>query len=206
MDHSKTTLRNTNLVERTLMIMGKDVPKIETINIIDWRLIIAMKNAVIVPPVIIIFHVPFAYRPFSDDLRDSLQISDPSPRILQLSIAKVTNPNYVPPKSVSGSMWKKQFLMHFVTCSMFVTVMCSPLISRCVFSFSSCLFSPLIKWIFLSALCLMYQSGFDERSRTTMHIIELTLSNCGSWWEVYGRLLRQLGLGSGHRSRRNERD
>uniref|UniRef100_A0A8C6BJ53 Sperm microtubule associated protein 2 like n=1 Tax=Monodon monoceros TaxID=40151 RepID=A0A8C6BJ53_MONMO len=38
-------------------------------------------------------------RPFSDYLRDSLQISDPSPRILQLAIAKVTNPNYVPPKS-----------------------------------------------------------------------------------------------------------
>uniref|UniRef100_A0A8C0HSV3 Theg spermatid protein like n=1 Tax=Balaenoptera musculus TaxID=9771 RepID=A0A8C0HSV3_BALMU len=38
-------------------------------------------------------------RPFSDYLRDSLQISDPSPRILQLSIAKATNPNYVPPKS-----------------------------------------------------------------------------------------------------------
>ncbi|KAM9087191.1 sperm microtubule associated protein 2-like [Megaptera novaeangliae] len=38
-------------------------------------------------------------RSFSDYLRDSLQISDPSPRILQLSIAKATNPNYVPPKS-----------------------------------------------------------------------------------------------------------
>ncbi|XP_059867722.1 sperm microtubule associated protein 2-like [Delphinus delphis] len=38
-------------------------------------------------------------RPFSDYLRDSLQISDPSPRILQLSIPKVTNPNYVPPRS-----------------------------------------------------------------------------------------------------------
>ncbi|XP_061047387.1 sperm microtubule associated protein 2-like [Eubalaena glacialis] len=38
-------------------------------------------------------------RPFSDYFRDSLQISDPSPRILQLSIAKATNPNYVPPKS-----------------------------------------------------------------------------------------------------------
>ncbi|KAM7243209.1 hypothetical protein CapIbe_005703 [Capra ibex] len=40
-------------------------------------------------------------RPFSDYLiRDSLQFSDPSPRILQLSVAKATNPNYVPPKSI----------------------------------------------------------------------------------------------------------
>ncbi|XP_057585293.1 testicular haploid expressed gene protein-like [Hippopotamus amphibius kiboko] len=40
-------------------------------------------------------------KPFSDHLtRDSLQTSDPSPRILQLSVAKATNPNYVPPKSV----------------------------------------------------------------------------------------------------------
>ncbi|XDB51411.1 PREDICTED: testicular haploid expressed gene protein-like [Capra hircus] len=40
-------------------------------------------------------------RPFSDYLiRDSLQFSDPSPRILRLSVAKATNPNYVPPKSI----------------------------------------------------------------------------------------------------------
>nr|XP_058922090.1 testicular haploid expressed gene protein-like [Kogia breviceps] len=41
----------------------------------------------------------FKKGPFSDYLRDSLQISDPSPWILQLSIAKVTNPNCIPPKS-----------------------------------------------------------------------------------------------------------
>ncbi|XP_027401105.1 testicular haploid expressed gene protein-like [Bos indicus x Bos taurus] len=40
-------------------------------------------------------------RPFSDYLiRGSLQFSDPSPRILRLSMAKATNPNYVPPKSI----------------------------------------------------------------------------------------------------------
>ncbi|XP_065770208.1 sperm microtubule associated protein 2-like [Muntiacus reevesi] len=40
-------------------------------------------------------------RPFSDYLiRDSVQFSDPSPRILRLSRAKATNPNYVPPKSI----------------------------------------------------------------------------------------------------------
>ncbi|XP_047575341.1 testicular haploid expressed gene protein-like isoform X4 [Lutra lutra] len=40
-------------------------------------------------------------RPYSDYLtRDSLQISYPSARILQLSIAKTTNPNYVPPKKI----------------------------------------------------------------------------------------------------------
>uniref|UniRef100_A0A4X1TV72 Theg spermatid protein like n=1 Tax=Sus scrofa TaxID=9823 RepID=A0A4X1TV72_PIG len=40
-------------------------------------------------------------RPFSDYLtRESLQISGPSPRILRLSVAKGTNPNYVPPKSI----------------------------------------------------------------------------------------------------------
>lgn len=46
---------------------------------------------------------PFAYRPLSDDLPpEVLRFSDPSPRILQLSIAKGPDPNYVPPKSVSG--------------------------------------------------------------------------------------------------------
>ncbi|XP_058403125.1 testicular haploid expressed gene protein-like [Diceros bicornis minor] len=40
-------------------------------------------------------------RPFSDYLtKESLQISDPSPRILRLSIAKGINPNYVPPKII----------------------------------------------------------------------------------------------------------
>uniref|UniRef100_A0A8C7BD96 Sperm microtubule associated protein 2 like n=1 Tax=Neovison vison TaxID=452646 RepID=A0A8C7BD96_NEOVI len=40
-------------------------------------------------------------RPYSDYLtRDSLQISYPSARILQLSIARATNPNYVPPKKI----------------------------------------------------------------------------------------------------------
>uniref|UniRef100_A0A452QEI2 Sperm microtubule associated protein 2 like n=1 Tax=Ursus americanus TaxID=9643 RepID=A0A452QEI2_URSAM len=40
-------------------------------------------------------------RPYSDYLtRDSLQISFPSARILQLSIAKATSPNYVPPKRI----------------------------------------------------------------------------------------------------------
>uniref|UniRef100_A0A4W2FA29 Sperm microtubule associated protein 2 like n=1 Tax=Bos indicus x Bos taurus TaxID=30522 RepID=A0A4W2FA29_BOBOX len=33
-------------------------------------------------------------------IRGSLQFSDPSPRILRLSMAKATNPNYVPPKSI----------------------------------------------------------------------------------------------------------
>ncbi|XP_030881226.1 testicular haploid expressed gene protein-like [Leptonychotes weddellii] len=41
-------------------------------------------------------------RPYNDYLtRDSLQISHPSARILQLSIAKAINPNYVPPKRIS---------------------------------------------------------------------------------------------------------
>ncbi|XP_058523255.1 testicular haploid expressed gene protein-like isoform X2 [Ochotona princeps] len=41
-------------------------------------------------------------RPFSDfsTMRDSLRISDPSPRILRLSIAKGTNPDYLPPKDI----------------------------------------------------------------------------------------------------------
>ncbi|KAM8804098.1 sperm microtubule associated protein 2-like [Rhynchonycteris naso] len=40
-------------------------------------------------------------RSFSDYLtRESVQISDPSPRILRLSIAKGINPNYVPPKCI----------------------------------------------------------------------------------------------------------
>uniref|UniRef100_A0A8C9ADD3 Sperm microtubule associated protein 2 like n=1 Tax=Prolemur simus TaxID=1328070 RepID=A0A8C9ADD3_PROSS len=40
-------------------------------------------------------------RPFSDYLaRTALQIPDPSPRILQLSIAKGTDPNYLPPKTI----------------------------------------------------------------------------------------------------------
>ncbi|XP_012496555.1 PREDICTED: testicular haploid expressed gene protein-like [Propithecus coquereli] len=40
-------------------------------------------------------------RPFSDYLaRASLQIADPSPRILRLSIAKSTDPNYLPPKNI----------------------------------------------------------------------------------------------------------
>lgn len=74
-----------------------------------------MKNGVMVLPVII-FHVPFAYRPFSDYLiRDSLQFSDPSPRILRLSVAKATNPNYVPPKSVSGSICERDSPIDFVT-------------------------------------------------------------------------------------------
>ncbi|XP_037687354.1 testicular haploid expressed gene protein-like [Choloepus didactylus] len=37
-------------------------------------------------------------RPFSDNIRYSHHIPDPSPRILRLSIAKGTDPNYVPPK------------------------------------------------------------------------------------------------------------
>ncbi|XP_006167762.1 LOW QUALITY PROTEIN: testicular haploid expressed gene protein-like [Tupaia chinensis] len=42
-------------------------------------------------------------RPFSADLaRESLQISDPSPRILRLSIAKGTDPNYLPPKMIEN--------------------------------------------------------------------------------------------------------
>ncbi|XP_019519901.1 PREDICTED: testicular haploid expressed gene protein-like [Hipposideros armiger] len=42
---------------------------------------------------------------FNDYLmRDSLQISAPSPRILQLSKAKGANPNYVPPKSVETNI------------------------------------------------------------------------------------------------------
>lgn len=87
------------------MITGKEVFKIETIYIIDQRLVIAMKKCSFFPPMIIIFHVPFVYRPYSDYLtRSSHHISDPSPRLLQLSIAKAINPNYVPPKKVSGSM------------------------------------------------------------------------------------------------------
>nr|XP_019595649.1 PREDICTED: testicular haploid expressed gene protein-like [Rhinolophus sinicus] len=43
-------------------------------------------------------------RSFSDHLKDALQISAPSPRILQLSKAKGTNPNYVPPKSVETNI------------------------------------------------------------------------------------------------------
>ncbi|XP_034860296.1 testicular haploid expressed gene protein-like [Mirounga leonina] len=40
-------------------------------------------------------------RPYNDYLtRDSLQIAYPSARILQLSIAKAINPNYVPPKKI----------------------------------------------------------------------------------------------------------
>ncbi|XP_062964915.1 sperm microtubule associated protein 2-like [Cynocephalus volans] len=40
-------------------------------------------------------------RPFSDNfVRHSLQFSDPSPRILRLSVAKGTDPNYVPPKNI----------------------------------------------------------------------------------------------------------
>ncbi|KAI5945767.1 Testicular haploid expressed gene protein-like [Manis javanica] len=40
--------------------------------------------------------------PFSEYLtRDSLQISDSSPWIVQLSIAKGINPNYIPPKNIS---------------------------------------------------------------------------------------------------------
>ncbi|XP_009205306.1 testicular haploid expressed gene protein-like isoform X3 [Papio anubis] len=40
-------------------------------------------------------------RPFSDNsARDSLRISDPSPRILQLSVAKGTDPNYHPSKKM----------------------------------------------------------------------------------------------------------
>ncbi|XP_064142385.1 sperm microtubule associated protein 2-like [Loxodonta africana] len=37
-------------------------------------------------------------RPFSDGVRNSLQIPNASPRILRLSIAKGTDPNYLPPK------------------------------------------------------------------------------------------------------------
>ncbi|XP_066241119.1 sperm microtubule associated protein 2-like [Saccopteryx leptura] len=41
------------------------------------------------------------HRSFSDYLtRESVRISDPSPRILRLSIAKGINPNYVPPKCI----------------------------------------------------------------------------------------------------------
>ncbi|XP_039324275.2 sperm microtubule associated protein 2-like isoform X1 [Saimiri boliviensis] len=44
-------------------------------------------------------------RPFSDYLtRDSLQISDPSPRILQLSIAKGTDPKYHPSKNMQTNI------------------------------------------------------------------------------------------------------
>ncbi|XP_054340649.1 sperm microtubule associated protein 2-like isoform X1 [Pongo pygmaeus] len=40
-------------------------------------------------------------RPFSDNsARDSLRISDPSPRILQLSVAKGTDPNYHPSRKM----------------------------------------------------------------------------------------------------------
>lgn len=105
-------------------------------------------NAVIVPPIIIIFYVQFACRSSSDYLKkDSLKISDPSPRILRLSIAKGTDPNYLPPKSVSGSMWKEQFLTDFITCNISVNITCfyNTFISRCVLSFSFCLFSPFIK-------------------------------------------------------------
>lgn len=97
------------------MIMGKDAPKVETIYIIVWRLIIAMNNAVIVP-LMIIFYIPFAYRSLSDFVaRDSLPFCAPSPRILRLSIAKGLSPDYVPPKDVSGSMRKNHFLIDFVT-------------------------------------------------------------------------------------------
>nr|KAF6432590.1 theg spermatid protein like [Rousettus aegyptiacus] len=42
-------------------------------------------------------------RSSSDYLKkDSLKISDPSPRILRLSIAKGTDPNYLPPKSIEN--------------------------------------------------------------------------------------------------------
>ncbi|XP_015452980.1 testicular haploid expressed gene protein-like [Pteropus alecto] len=42
-------------------------------------------------------------RSFSDYLKkDSLKISDPSPRILRLSIAKGTDPNYLPPKNIEN--------------------------------------------------------------------------------------------------------
>lgn len=132
----------------------------ETIYVIVWILIVAITHWVLVVPikkcsyflpVMIIFHVPFAHRPFSEYLtRDSLQISDSSPWIVQLSIAKGINPNYIPPKNVSRSMWKKQFLIDSVTCNLFVTVIFPPLISRCVFSFFSYLFSPLTKWTFLA--------------------------------------------------------
>ncbi|XP_007944425.1 testicular haploid expressed gene protein-like [Orycteropus afer afer] len=37
-------------------------------------------------------------RPFSGNIRDSFKIPDASPRILRLSIAKGTDPNYLPPK------------------------------------------------------------------------------------------------------------
>ena len=185
----------TSLVGRALMVMGKDDPKMETMYIIDWRLIIPMKSAVIFSPMIILFHVLFAYRPFSDSFtRESPRVSDPSPRILRLSIAKSTNPNYVPPKIVSGSVWKKQFLIDFVTCNMFVTVTCSALISRCVFSFSSCLFSPLIKWTFLTTshapnvlgrIWSEKQNDYDDIELDLMQLWELmenSMEGCyGSW-------------------------
>lgn len=78
-------------------------------------MIIAMKNAVIAP-LMIIFYIPFAYRSLSELItRDSLQLSSPSPRILRLSIAKGISPDYIPPKDVSGSMGKDHFLIDFVT-------------------------------------------------------------------------------------------
>ncbi|KAM5271726.1 sperm microtubule associated protein 2-like [Ctenodactylus gundi] len=40
------------------------------------------------------------YLPNGSRARKSLRFSQPSPRILRLSIAKDTNPNYVPPKSI----------------------------------------------------------------------------------------------------------
>ncbi|XP_017704736.1 PREDICTED: testicular haploid expressed gene protein-like isoform X2 [Rhinopithecus bieti] len=44
-------------------------------------------------------------RPFSDNsARDSLRISDPSPRILQLSVAKGTDPNYHPSKKMQTNI------------------------------------------------------------------------------------------------------
>ncbi|XP_048220074.1 testicular haploid expressed gene protein-like [Perognathus longimembris pacificus] len=43
------------------------------------------------------------YRPYSDYLpRECLRFSDPSPRILRLSIAKAADPNYIPPKGTEN--------------------------------------------------------------------------------------------------------
>lgn len=155
-----------------------------------------MKNGVMVLPVIIIFHVPFAYRPFSDYLiRDSVQFSDPSPRILRLSTAKATNPNYVPPKSVSGLCERTS---SYRLCNLIVTVMCSPLISRWIFSFLPVYFPLSSNELFCQDWC--------EKQIHNEYYVKLTLRNYGSWWEVYGRLSWQLGLGSGHRCRRNERE
>lgn len=76
---------------------------------------IAIKNAVIVP-LMIIFYIPLAYRSLSDYLtRGSLPVCAPSPRILRLSIAKGLSPDYAPPKDVSGSMGKNHFLIDFGT-------------------------------------------------------------------------------------------